>query len=114
MIPKDKVHDLVQAEIRSAPQTANIKWGADPKEILKEVERHTKYVANLIRIDFSFVDYVSKQFKLKWYNQLMPMKLMTDKKGEWIQVDSILVAKYPWPESLKIAAESIISSGKLQ
>jgi hypothetical protein len=44
----------------------------------------------------------------------MPMKLMMYKKEEWTQVDSNLVSKYSWLESLKIAVESILSSGKLR
>ena len=74
----------------------------------------TRYVANYVRIDFSFVDYASKQFRLKWHNDLMPIKFSTYKKEEWTQVDSNLVSKYQWPESLKIAVEAILSSGKLK
>ena len=114
MITRDKMLGLIQAEAQAATQRANIKSWTDAEEVMSQVERQTKYVANLIRIDFSFVDHVSKQFRLKWYNELMPMKLMTYKKGEWTKVDSSLVSKYSWPESLKIAVESIISSGKLQ
>jgi hypothetical protein len=45
----------------------------------------------------------------------MPMKLATHRKEEWTQVDSnLLVSKYSWPESMKIAVESILSSGKLR
>src|SRR4030095_5828977 len=91
IITRDKMPGLIQAEVQLATQGAN-----------------------LVRIDFSFVDYASKQFRLKWYIELMPMKLTTYKKEEWTQVDSNLVSKYSWPESLKIAVESILSSGKLR
>ena len=99
--------------MQSATQRANIKDWTDPEKVRSQVERQTKDVANLVRIDFSFVDYASKQFRLKWNNELIPMKLMTHKKEEWTQVDSNLISKYSWPESLKIAVESILSSGKL-
>jgi hypothetical protein len=105
---------LIQAEVQLATQGANIKDWTDSEKILSQVERQTRYVANLVRIDFSFVDDASKQFRLKWYIELMPMKLTTYKKEEWTQVDSNLVSKYSWPESLKIALESILSSGKLR
>jgi hypothetical protein len=114
IITRDKMPGLIQAEVQLATQSANIKDWTDPEKILSQVERQTRYVANLVRIDFSFVDYASKQFRLKWYIELMPMKLTTYKKEEWTQVDSNLVSKYSWPESLKIALESILSSGKLR
>ena len=105
---------LIKAEAQLATQKANIKDWSDPKKVLSEVDRHTRYVANYVRIDFSFIDYASKQFRLKWYNDLMPIKLSTYKKEEWTLVDSNLVSKYSWPGSLKIAVESILSSGKLK
>ena len=114
IITREKMLALSQAEVQLATQSANIKDWSDPEKVLSQVERQTRYVANLVRIDFSFVDYASKQFILKWYNELMPMKLTTPKKEEWTQVDSNLVSKYSWPESLKIAVESILSSGKLR
>lgn len=114
IITRDKMAGLVQAEAQSATQSANIKDWSDPQKVLSEIDRHTRYVANYVRIDFSFVDHASKQFRLKWHNDLMPIKLTTYKKEEWILVDSNLVSKYSWPESLKIAVESIISSGKLK
>jgi len=114
IINREKMLALSQVEVQSARQSANIKDWSDPKKVLTQIDEQTKYVSNLVRIDFSFVDYASKQFRLKWYNELMPMKLTTYKKEEWIQVDSNLVSKYSWPESLKIAVESILSSGKLK
>ena len=114
VVTRDKMLGLFQAEVGVAVQRANIKSWTDAKEVMSQVERQTRYVANLVRIDFSFVDHVSKQFRLKWYNELMPMKVTTYKKGEWTHIDSSLIAKYPWPESLKIAVESIISSGNLR
>ncbi|HEY5772439.1 MAG TPA: hypothetical protein VIS75_07420 [Chitinophagaceae bacterium] len=105
---------LVQAEAQLATQSANIKDWSDPEKVRSQVDRQTRYVVNYVRIDFSFIDHASKQFRLKWHNELMPMKLTMYKKEEWTQVDSSLVSKYSWPESLKIAVESILSSGKLR
>jgi hypothetical protein len=105
---------LVQAEAQLATQSANIKDWSDPEKVRSQVDRQTRYVANYVRIDFSFIDHASKKFRLKWHNELMPMKLTMYKKEEWTQVDSGLVSKYSWPESLKIAVESILSSGKLR
>jgi hypothetical protein len=70
-----------------------LKAGPDPEKVLSQVERQTRYVANHVRIDFSFVDHASKQFSLKWYNDLMPIKLTSYKKEEWTQVDSSLCFK---------------------
>ena len=114
IINMDKLLALIQTEAQSATQNANIKDWSDPEKVRSQIERQTKYVANRVQIDFSFVDYASKQFRLKWYNDLMPIKLTTYKKEEWTQVDSNLVSKYLWPESLKIAVESIPSSRKLR
>ena len=114
MIASEKMSGLIQAEAQAATQRANIKSWTDPEEVMRQVERQTKDVANRVRVDFSFVDHASNQFRLKWYHERMPMRLTTYKKGEWTQVDSSLIAKYPWPESLRIAVESIISSGKLK
>lgn len=114
MITREKMLALSQAEVQSATQSANIKDWSDPKKVLSQIEDQTKSVSNFVQIDFSFVDYASNQFRLKWHNILMPMKLSTNKKEEWTQIDSNLVLKYSWPESLKIAIESILSSGKLR
>ena len=114
MISWDKMTGLIKAEVQLATQKTNIKDWSDPEKVRSEIDRQTRYVANYVRIDFSFVNYASKQFRLKWYNDLMPIKLSTYKKEEWTQVDSNLVSKYQWPESLKIAVESILSSGKLK
>jgi hypothetical protein len=114
IITRDKMTGLVQAEAQLATQSANIKDWSDPEKVRSQVDRQTRYVVNYVRIDFSFIDHVSKQFRLKWHNELMPMKLTMYKKEEWTQVDSSLVSKYSWPESLKIAVESILSSGKLR
>jgi len=114
MISWDQMAGLIKAEAQLATQNANIKDWSDPEKVRSQVERQTRYVANYVRIDFSFVDHASKQFRLKWYNDLMPIKLTSYKKEEWTQVDSSLVSKYSWPESLKIAVESILSPGKLK
>jgi len=114
IISWDKMTGLIKAEAQLATQRANIKDWSDPKKVLSQIESQTRYVANYVRIDFSFVDNASKQFRLKWYNELMPMKPTTYKKEEWTQVDSSLVSKYSWPESLNMAVESILSSGKLR
>ena len=84
---------LIKAEAQLATQRANIKDWSDPKKVLSQIESQTRYVANYVRIDFSFVDYASKQFRLKWYNDLMPIKLTSYKKEEWTQVDSSLCFK---------------------
>ena len=114
LITREKMLALSQAEAQSATQRANIKDWSDPKKVQSQVDGQTRYVANLVQIDFSFVDHASKQFRLIWHNELVPMKLTTYKKEEWTQVDSSFVSKYSWPESLKIAVESILSSGKLR
>ena len=114
MITKERMFAVGKAEYSRATENANIKWGEEAKDIMRQVEQQIKYVANHIRIDFSFTDYQSKQFRLKWFNELVPIKVTTYTKKEWMQVDSTILKNYSWPESLKVAVESIITSGKLQ
>lgn len=114
VITQDQMFDLVQIQMRSVAQSTTIIPGSSPESMLSQIEKKTRYVSNLVRIDFSFVDKNSGLFKLRWYNEPMPMQLTQYSRPEWVEIDTSVTKKLPWPESLKMAVEAIIISGKLQ
>lgn len=114
IISRENVFDLVEIQARNIFQSSSIAPGGSPELMLSQYEKKSNYVANVIFIEFTFLNHESNLFGLKWHNDPMPMKLTTYKKPDRMQVDSNLLKNLSWPESLNAAVESIILSGKLQ